>query len=509
MLATTARDIAEIVGGELIGGATGTERVTGTARIDSRAVQEGDLFVAFVGEHTDGHRFVGAAHEAGAGISLVSARGQDPAVLVDDVQQALSALAHAQLVRAREAVPDLKVVAITGSAGKTGTKDLLGALLSDLGPTIAPAGNHNNEIGLPLTVLELTEDTRFLVLEMGAKKIGHIAHLTRIARPDVSLVLNVGSAHLGEFGSVDAIAQAKGEIVEALAPDGRAILNADDARVEAMSARTPAVVTRWGLGSGDVQVQDVRLDEDARAVVTLTVGPGLERLDGSTVPTGTREVRLRLLGQHQALNAVAAATTALVLGADLDGVARVLETAEPRSPQRMQALEAAGGVLVINDAYNANPDSMRQALTTLAQLGRTRRTIAVLGEMLELGEDSLRMHDELGRLAVRLNISHLFVVGREAAAIHRGACLEGSFGGESELIEDVDQVVPALLAYIEPGDVVLLKSSRDAGLRDLAQPLVDALGAATPPTAAHTDMADSGPDGHTQSTDDDAEGGQA
>jgi UDP-N-acetylmuramoyl-tripeptide--D-alanyl-D-alanine ligase len=509
MLATTARDIAEIVGGELIGGATGTERVTGTARIDSRGVREGDLFVAFLGEHTDGHRFVSAARDAGAAISLVSAPGADPAVLVDDVQQALSALAHAQLERARTLTPELKVVAITGSAGKTGTKDLLGALLSDLGPTIAPAGNHNNEIGLPLTVLELDADTRFLVLEMGAKKIGHIAHLTQIARPDVSLVLNVGSAHLGEFGSVDAIARAKGEIVEALPADGRAILNADDARVAAMADRTAAAVTRWGLGGGDVRVLDVQLDEQARAVLTLRVGPGLRRLDGSTVPEGTREIRLRLLGQHQALNAVAAASAALVLGADLDAVTRVLEAAEPRSPQRMQALHAPGDVLVINDAYNANPESMRQALTTLAQLGRTRRTIAVLGQMLELGQDSLRMHDELGRLAVRLNVSHLFVVGREAEAIHRGACLEGSFGGESELIEDIDEVVPRLLAYVRPGDVVLLKSSRDAGLRDLAQPLVDGLTAGTHPTTGPVGMADSGPDGHHEGTDDDAEGGQA
>ncbi|PWH06788.1 UDP-N-acetylmuramoyl-tripeptide--D-alanyl-D-alanine ligase [Brachybacterium endophyticum] len=475
MLAITAQEIAELTDGELIGGALGSERVSGRARIDSRDIETGDLFAAFHGENTDGHRFVTTARDAGAALALVTDEVDVPAVRVADVEKALSDLARAQLERARSEREDLLVVALTGSAGKTGTKDLLGSLLGELGPTIAPAGSFNNELGLPLTVLSLTTETRFLVLEMGARGIGHIAHLTSIARPDISLVLNVGTAHLGEFGSVDAIARAKGEIIEALLPTGRAVLNADDARVAGMASRTEAPVTTWGQAAGDVRIQDLRLDDDAHARLTLSVPEGLTRLDGSTVPAETREITLALLGEHQALNAVAATTAALLAGMDLADVARVLPTLKPLSGQRMEAVHAAGDVLILNDAYNANPDSMRQALKTLAHLGRTRRTIAVLGEMLELGEDSLRLHDEVGRLAVRLNISHLIAVGPGAMPIHRGACLEGSFGEESEDVPDLDVALARLTEYIEPGDVVLLKSSRDSGLRTLAEPLRDAL----------------------------------
>ncbi|MCL6422050.1 UDP-N-acetylmuramoyl-tripeptide--D-alanyl-D-alanine ligase [Brachybacterium sp. JHP9] len=475
MLATTAHQIARITGGRLVGGATGEEQVTGAARIDSRLVGTGDLFAAFTGESTDGHLHVPGAHAAGAVLSLVSREVEQPAVLVPDVEAALSALATAQLEQARSAGTGLQVIAITGSAGKTGTKDLLGALLSDLGETIAPAGSLNNELGVPLTVLGLTESTRFLVLEMGARGIGHIAHLTAIARPDVALVLNVGSAHLGEFGGIEAIAQAKGEIVEALAPGGRAVLNGDDARVARMAERTSAPVLTWGHGEADVRVADVRLDGDARAVLTLALDRPLERLDGSIVEPGEREIPLDLLGEHQALNAVAAATAALALGLDLDALARILPGVRLASTQRMETIHAGEDVLIINDAYNANPDSMRQALKTLAHLGETRRTIAVLGEMLELGPDSLRLHDETGRLAVRLNISHLVAVGPGALAMHRGACLEGSFGEESEHVPSLEDALPRLLELIEPGDAVLLKSSRDAGLRTLAEPLAAAL----------------------------------
>jgi UDP-N-acetylmuramoyl-tripeptide--D-alanyl-D-alanine ligase len=501
MLAITAQEIADLTGGELIGGALGTERVTGSARIDSRAVEPGDLFAAFHGEHVDGHRFVGSARTAGAVLSLVTDAVDVPAVRVSDVEAALSVLARAQLEQARERREDLCVVALTGSAGKTGTKDLLGGLLSDLGPTIAPPGSPNNELGLPLTVLSLTEETRFLVLEMGARGIGHIAHLTAIARPDVSLVLNVGTAHLGEFGSVEAIAQAKGEIIEALPATGRAILNADDARVAGMAARTQAPVVTWGMAAGDVRIQDLRLDEDARARLTLTVPDGMTRLDGTRVAAGTREITLDLLGEHQALNAVAAATTALLLGMDLDDVARVLAHLRLSSGQRMESVPAAGDVLILNDAYNANPDSMRQALKTLAHLGRTRRTIAVLGEMRELGPDSLRLHDEVGRLAVRLNISHLIAVGEGALPIHRGACLEGSFGDESEEAPDLESALARLTELVEPGDVVLLKSSRDSGLRTLADPLREALDARAADRGGPPAMADSHSTDTTDSTD--------
>ncbi|GAB2549601.1 UDP-N-acetylmuramoyl-tripeptide--D-alanyl-D-alanine ligase [Brachybacterium huguangmaarense] len=476
MLSTTAARIAEITGGRLVDGATGDEAVTGRARIDSRAVEPGDLFAAFDGENVDGHDFVTRAASAGAALALVSRPAGAPAVLVEDVERALSDLARAQLdeARARRAGTDepLVVVAVTGSAGKTGTKDLLGELLSAAGPVVAPAGSHNNELGLPLTVLGIDEGTRFLVLEMGARGVGHIAHLTAIARPDISLVLNVGSAHLGEFGSVEAIARAKGEIVEALEASGRAVLNAEDPRVAAMAERTDAPVVMWGIGQGDVRAQDVRLSDDARASFELVVGDGLVALDGTAVAAGTRPVELGLVGEHQVMNALAAATAAVLAGVALDAIPGVLAAARSVSGQRMEVTELPGGITLVNDAYNANPDSMRLALRTLAHMGRGRRTIAVLGEMLELGDDSVALHDAVGRLAVRLNIGLLVAVGPGGRAIHNGASLEGSFGGESVHVEDLDAALAVLETTMRPGDVVLLKSSRDAGVRALAPRLI-------------------------------------
>src|SRR5690625_336349 len=453
MLETTAREIAEITGGRLVGGATGDERVTGDARIDSRSVATGDLFAAFVGERADGHDYLEAAREGGAVLSLVSREAQMPGVLVEDVGRALS------------------VLAVTGTAVKTGTKDLMGRILGDIAPTIAPVGSFNNELGLPLTVLRLRPETRFLVLEMGSRGPGHITHLTEIARPDISLVLNVGSAHLGEFGSVDGIARAKGELVEALPPGGRAVLNAEDPRVAAMAERSVAPVVTFGFYSGQVRGEELTLDDDARLGFTLTIPEGLVRLDGSSIPPGSHPVAPDLLGEHQAGNVLAALTACVLAGADPATAAATLDGAKLPSGQRMEVLRS-GGAVIIDDAYNANPDSMRHALKTLAHLGRGRRTIAVLGEMLELGEDSVRLHDEIGRLAVRLNISQLYVVGEGAAPIHRGASLEGSFGGESVHLETVEEAIAVLEQTVTTGDAVLMKSSRDAGLRRIARPLL-------------------------------------
>ncbi|WP_114855861.1 UDP-N-acetylmuramoyl-tripeptide--D-alanyl-D-alanine ligase [Brachybacterium sp. YJGR34] len=471
MLQTTAREIAALTGGTLVGGATGDETVTGIARIDSREVEPGDLFAAFAGERTDGHEHLGAAHAAGAALSLVTVDRGAPAVQVGDVREALSQLAVAQLEQARRENEQLVVLAVTGSAGKTGTKDLLGTILRAEGPTIAPAGNHNNELGLPLTVLRLGADTRFLVLEMGARGVGHIAQLTAIARPDVAIVLNVGSAHLGEFGGVEAIARAKGELVEALVPTGRAVLNAEDRLVSAMAERSAAPALRWGFTEGDLRGEDLSLDDEARLSFTLAVPEGLTALDGTAIPAGRFPVRPDLLGEQQAANVLAALTAALVAGADPATATAALEGASLATGQRMEVLRA-GGVTIIDDAYNANPDSMRQALKTLAHLGRSHRTIAVLGEMLELGEDSAVLHDGIGRLVVRLNIGTLYVIGDGAAPIHHGASLEGSFGGESVWLGSVEEAQAVLERTLAPGDVVLLKSSRDAGLRRIAGPLV-------------------------------------
>ena len=474
MLQITARDIAALTGGALVGGASGDELVTGTAQIDSREVGPGDLFAAFPGESVDGHDYLTSARASGAALALVTEDRGVPAVQVPDVRQALSVLAREQLGRAREENPELVVLAVTGSAGKTGTTDLLGTILGAHGSAIAPAGSFNNELGLPLTVLRISAETRYLVLEMGARGIGHIAELTAIARPDISLVLNVGSAHIGEFGSVDAIARAKGELVEALAPQGRAILNAEDRLVAAMAARSPSPVITWGFTDGDVRGAELTLDDRARVRFELVVPEGLTTLRGEPVPSGRFDVHPDLLGEHQAANVLAALTAALVAGVAPADAAAALDGATLASGQRMQVHEAAGA-LVIDDAYNANPDSMRQALKTLAHLGRTHRTIAVLGEMLELGPDGVRLHDEIGRLAVRLNISQLYSVGDGAAPIHHGASLEGSFGGESEYLDTVEEAIAVLERTVQPGDAVLLKSSRDAGLRGMAGPLIEHL----------------------------------
>ncbi|MDT0165517.1 UDP-N-acetylmuramoyl-tripeptide--D-alanyl-D-alanine ligase [Actinotalea sp. AC32] len=461
MIALSAEEIAVLVGGRTTGDATAT--VTGAAVVDSRHVTPGSLFVALPGEHVDGHAYAAAAVAAGAAVVLAAREVLDddgaalPCVVVDDVTTALGDLARAVLGRLRRAA-ELKVVAVTGSVGKTTTKDLLAQVLSGSGPTVWPEKSFNNEIGLPLTVLRADERTRFLVLEMGASGMGHITYLTGIAAPDVAAVLVVGSAHLGEFGGVEAIARAKAEIVAGLVPGGTAVLNADDARVSAMAADAPGPVVLFGEDPrAAVRAADVSVDELGRARFRLVTADG------------EADVRLELVGEHHVTNALAAAAASLALGLGLGDVAERLSAATALSPHRMQVTERSDGVTVIDDSYNANPDSMRAALKALAVRARGRRSIAVLGEMLELGEDSIRAHDEIGRLAVRLDVSRLVVVGEGARPLHLGALQEGSWGEETCLLPDVDTAERWLAEELRPGDVVLVKSSHGAGLWRLGE----------------------------------------
>lgn len=464
MIPMTLGAVADLTGGRLHG-CTAAEAdallVDGPVVTDSREAGPGSLYVARVGESADGHDFVPGAASAGA-VAALTTREVDglPCVVVDDEQAAFVALAR-HLVDSR---PDLTVIGITGSSGKTSTKDLLGAVLATDGETVAPVGSYNSEVGVPLTVCRITPRTAHLVVEMGARGIGHVEYLTRIAPPRIGIVLNVGHAHVGEFGSVDAIAQAKGELPAALPADGVAVLNADDELVAAMADRTSARVVLVGEAEGaHVRATEVTVDETGRPSFTVVA------------PFGTARVDLGLVGRHHVGNALAVIAAAQAAGMTLEQIVPALDAARPASRWRMEVTRRDDGVVVVNDAYNANPDSMRHALKTLAHLGRTRRTIAVLGEMLELGPDAARLHDEIGRLAVRLNISQLYVVGDGAAPIHHGASLEGSFGGESEYVDTVDEALAVLERTVRPGDAVLLKSSRDAGLRWLAQPLVEAL----------------------------------
>ncbi|WP_298801505.1 Mur ligase family protein [uncultured Pseudokineococcus sp.] len=526
MIPLSPQRLAEVVGGELRLPAHGPEGaaadgwpdVSAPAATDSRSVEPGGLFVARSGESADGHDFVVAAVAAGAAASLVARPVTDPGagpdgdlagpqVVVPDVQAAFEALArhHVDALRAEGAV----VVGITGSAGKTSTKDLLAVLLAELGPTTATPMSYNGEVGLPLTVLAAPPGTRHLVLEMGARGVGHVAALCRVAPPDVAVVLNVGSAHVGEFGSVDAIERAKGELPEALGEGGAAVLNADDERVARMAARTRGrVLAVRAAGSGEgaaVWAQDVDLDAGGRAVFRLLsrLGPGAGAGEGTGAGAGAgpgtgagpgdgapqeARVALRLVGEHHVANAVAAAAVALHLGLPLERVAAVLSSAVPASRARMEVTERADGVTVVNDAYNANPESVRAALKALVAMrrgpdGRERRTWAVLGEMLELGASSTVEHDLVGRLAVRLNVSHLVAVGPGARAVHSGAQHEGSWGDEAVHVADVDEALALLRAELRPGDVVLVKSSNAAGLRALGEQLVaDAPPSDAPPS---------------------------
>jgi UDP-N-acetylmuramoyl-tripeptide--D-alanyl-D-alanine ligase len=454
MIVMSLAEIADVVGGQAHGDATTS--VTAPATLDSRDVQPGGLFAALDGEHVDGHDFAAQSLAAGAAAVLASRPVDEPCVVVDDVTVALAQLATHVLGRI-----DPEVIAITGSQGKTSMKDLLAAVLEPSGPTIAPVGSFNNELGVPLTVLRADQETRYLVVEMGARGVGHIASLCRIASPDVAVVLNVGRAHVGEFGSPDVTAQAKGEIVEALSADGTAVLNADDARVAAMASRTSARILTFG-STGDVVLGDVRLDDGGEPLFTLSHA-------GVTV-----DVHVPQIGAHHASNAAAAATTALALGLDLHVVADRLGQAVARSPMRMARHERDDGLVVIDDAYNANPESMAAALHALAGVGSARssasgggdRTVAVLGEMLELGDGSHAAHVEVGRLAAELGVDRVVAVGAGAAGIAEGA------GERGTAVADVDEAVRVLSAWLTPADVVLVKASRGVRLERVTEALL-------------------------------------
>ena len=445
MIVMLVSDIADVVGGQVHGDAL--MPVTAPVTIDSRDVQPGGLFAALDGEHVDGHDFAGKALAAGASAVIASRPVDEPCIVVDDVTMALARLATHVLGRL-----DPVVVAITGSQGKTSVKDMLAAVLEPSGTTIAPVGSFNNELGVPLTVLRADQETKFLIVEMGARGVGHIASLCRIAPPDVAVVLNVGQAHVGEFGSPDVTARAKGEIVEALSPDGTAVLNADDARVAAMASLTSARVLTFGE-AGEVVLDEVRLDEDGEPVFTLSH-------EGVSV-----EVHVPQIGAHHASNAAAAATTALALGLDLPVVAERLDHALARSPMRMERHVRDDGLVVIDDAYNANPESMAAALHALAGVGG-HRTIAILGEMLELGDGSHDAHVEVGRLAAELGVDRVVAVGSGAAGIAEGA------GDLGTAVADVDEALGELSAWLAPTDVVLVKASRGVRLERVTEALL-------------------------------------
>jgi UDP-N-acetylmuramoyl-tripeptide--D-alanyl-D-alanine ligase len=448
--------IAEITGARLDQVPDPAVTVTGPVVIDSRSAGPGALFAALPGERADGHDYASAAMAGGAVAVLGTRSTGVPSLVVPDVPAAMARLARAVV----DSLPGLTVAGITGSAGKTTTKDLAAQLVENLGQTVAPHESFNNEIGHPLTVLRSTVATRYLVLELSARGAGHIAHLCEIAPPSFGVVLCVGHAHTGEFGGLAEVARAKSELPAALPPHGVALLNADDPLVAAMAAKTPARVVRFGRSeAADVRAAGVRVDERGRAAFTLIT------------PEGSAPVQLRLYGEHNVVNALAAAALASELGLGAAAIGEGLSAAAPRSKWRMEVTERPDGVTVINDAYNANPEAMAAALRTLTVMARGRRSFAVLGPMGELGDDAPAWHEQVGGLAARAGVAGLIVVGDEAAPMIAGAKAEPGWRGELLGVPDPASAVDALTARLAPGDVVLVKASRAAGLERVARAL--------------------------------------
>ncbi len=462
MIELTLAEIAHIVNGRLVGGDS-TTIVSGLTDTDSRLITSGDIFVAKPGEETDGHLFVAAAVERGAALAIVDhevlgANGASlaaPQIVVKDTVVALGALATEVVARVRS-LGKLRVVGITGSNGKTTTKNLIAAMCERVGTTVSPRDSFNNEVGAPLTMLKVTNATEFLVLELGASGIGHISRLTAMVHPDIAVVLMVGLAHAGEFGGVDATVKAKGELIEALHSDGIAILNADDSRVMGMRTKAPGDVLTFGLtSSANVRASDIEASlAGTRFMMHL---PDEEAV----------AVQFKVLGEHHVMNALAAAAVGRSLGFETALIVEALESVERAEHWRME-LMGGNGVTVINDAYNASPDSMAAALKTLVLVaGPHNRTIAVLGEMAELGEFSGEEHDRIALLVVRLNINELVVVGAGARRLHISAMNEGSWDGESKYFETQDEAYAYLSGLLAEGDIVLVKSSNAGNLRFL------------------------------------------
>ena len=458
MIELSIAEIAAAVGGKITDGADNDIRMPAEAvQTDSRLSTPGSIFFALRGETTDGHLFADKAVANGAGL-IVAERQLDvvgPQIVVSDGVTALQALAHEVVAQVRRA-GQLKVVAVTGSNGKTTTKNMLRTIFEREGETVAPQGSFNNDVGAPITMLGVTRQTRYLVVEMGADGVGDIARLQSVVMPDVGIVLMVGLAHIGKFGDAATTASAKSEMVTSLPPEAVAVLNFDDGRVKAMAQQTAAKVSSFGLdSSADLWATDIEATSRGTAFTVHTAQEATP-------------VQLRILGEHHVTNALAAIAAARALGIEVGRSVSALESIERAERWRMELLEAPGGVTVINDAYNASPDSMAAALKTLVQVVEPHnRSVAVLGEIAELGDYANEEHDRIGRLIVRLNVQKLIVVGHAARHIHNAAGLEGSWDGESVLVDSVEEAYAVLREELQEGDVVLVKSSNSAGLRHL------------------------------------------
>ena len=452
MISLTVGEIASIIDAQIIN-LDPTELITEYPEIDSRKVVPGSFFIALPGERTDGNLHVLEAIENGARFAITTVELDVPSFLVADAGAALTKLA----AFARDRLTNCVFIGITGSHGKTTTKDLLGHILSIAGECVVPSGSFNNEIGVPLTILHAKESTRFCVIEMGARHNGDIGKLCELAKPHIGIVLVVGSAHLGEFGSREAIARAKGELIDSLPPHGVAILGTYD-----------PLTPKMGEGSDRKRITfGERSDCNVRAA-DLDFREGLAHFD-LVCESGRAPVTLRLLGAHQVANALAAAATALEIGIPIESVAAALSTAEATSKWRME-LHDVDELLLINDSYNANPESMQAALRTLTLLTQERggSSWAFLGKMHELGESEAAEHLRVGRLASDLGVDHLVSVGTDLYL--EGLQLDPEAGDDLLTYYFLTQEEAlSMLRHVQPGDVVLVKASRAEHLDELAE----------------------------------------
>lgn len=462
MIELSLEQLATAMNGRIVGGDP-EMRVNGVCDTDSRNIGQGDIFFAKPGEVTDGHNFAPQAVTAGAAVCVVERELEldAPQIVVADTVLALGALATEVVARVR-ALGRLRVVAVTGSNGKTTTKNLLAALFMRRGNVIAPIKSFNNEVGGPVTFLRVDETTDTLVAEMGASAESEIERLTKMARPDVGIVLVVGLAHAGEFGGIETTQRTKAEMVKALHSDGVAVLNADDPRVMSMADLTDARIITFGRGEGaQVRATDVQVSQNGTEFV-------LNVADEAPIP-----VHFPVIGEHHVMNALAATAAAWAEGMPLAEIVDTLQQVTRAERWRMEVLTREP-ITVINDAYNANPDSMAAALRTLAQIAEPgQRTVAVLGEMSELGDLHIAEHDRLGELAVRLGLTQTVVVGRGARALYLAAVAQGSWDNEATFAEDADEAYTFLTEYLQPGDLVLFKSSNSARLRILGDRIAE------------------------------------
>lgn len=487
----TLKQIAEMTGGTLTPQSDPECVVDGSVEFDSRRVGAGSLFVALPGAQVDGHEFIPQALDAGAAGVLAAQDVDAPGVVMPVVERGSHSMANAYAFAqdttgrteavvgglanlARCATRELQdhngltVVGITGSAGKTSTKDCVASILRAVDETVAPPGSFNNEIGLPYTALKCSETTRYLIAEMSARGIGHIKHLTDITRPNIAVVLNVGSAHLGEFGSRENIAQAKGEIVESLDAAGLAILNADDPLVAAMADRTTAQVLFTSVVGPDgtapaqasVYATDVRMDALARPAFTLHT------------PTGEATVTMQVSGEHQVPNALAAAAVGHAVGLDCVRIAELLSAHTAASANRMDVRTRDDGVVIINDSYNANPDSMKAAIGALAATAQASgaQSWAILGQMAELGDDAITAHEQLSDVLLERGIDHLVTVGCDVNT-HALAGAARHKGIDTHIAESIDGALNVVASKLQPGDVALVKASNADGLWRIAEQL--------------------------------------